>query len=101
MSPQPVDARAYRDQLRGECRRLSDQADSGSVFSLFGINRGRRTLSLPLAVHIPTTLGGSSIALTPVGGGAVINARVYYSLNIAVAGRLPCTIPLRVYAKCG
>jgi uncharacterized protein (TIGR03437 family) len=69
----------------------------GSVFVVFGSNLGPTNIVLASTTNYPSALAGTSVNLTPVGGGSVITARIYYSLNIQVAGLLPSTIPLGTY----
>ena len=69
----------------------------GSVFVVFGSNLGPNNIVVASTTNYPSALAGTSVTLTPVGGGAVITARIYYSLNIQVAGLLPSTIPLGTY----
>ena len=64
---------------------------------MFGSNLGPESIVLAAAPNYPTALAGSSVTFTPVGGGPVVIARIYYSLNIAVAGLLPSNIPLGTY----
>ena len=69
----------------------------GSVFVVFGSNLGPNDIVVASSTNYPSALAGTSATFTPVGGGAAITARIYYSLNIQVAGLLPSTIPLGTY----
>jgi len=69
----------------------------GSVFVVFGSNLGPSSISIASTTNYPSSLAGTSVTLTPSGGGAIITARIYYSLNIQVAGLLPSTIPVGTY----
>ncbi|MGA2274574.1 MAG: hypothetical protein ABSH00_13545 [Bryobacteraceae bacterium] len=82
-----VNALGYQNQLA-----------PGVVFVILGSGLGPASIVIASAPNYPTTLGGTSITFTPVGGGAAINARMYYSLAGAVAGILPSSVAPGTYA---
>jgi uncharacterized protein (TIGR03437 family) len=82
-----VNALGYQNQLA-----------PGVVFVIIGSGLGPASIVIASAPNYPTTLGGTSITFTPVGGGSAINARMYYSLAGAVAGILPSSVAPGTYA---
>jgi uncharacterized protein (TIGR03437 family) len=75
-----------------------NQLAPGVVFVILGSGLGPASIVTASAPNYPITLGGTSITFTPVGGGAAINAKMYYSLAGAVAGILPSSIAPGTYA---
>ena len=82
-----VNALGYQNQLA-----------PGVVFAILGSGLGPASIVIASPPNYPTTLGGTSITFTPVGGGAATNARMYYSLAGAVAGILPSSVAPGTYA---
>jgi uncharacterized protein (TIGR03437 family) len=74
------------------------QLAPGGVFVILGSGLGPASIVIASAPNYPTSLGGTSVIFTPVGGGAAINAKMYYSLAGAVAGILPSSITPGTYA---
>ncbi|HEY7392086.1 MAG TPA: hypothetical protein VH640_26445, partial [Bryobacteraceae bacterium] len=70
----------------------------GAVFVIKGSNLGPSSIVTATPPDYPTTLGGSSIAFTPAGGGAAISARMVYSLDRQLAGVLPSSLAPGTYA---
>jgi len=64
----------------------------GVVFVVKGSNMGPGTLVQDLAPNYHTTLAGTSITLTPSGGGAAIDAKMVYTLNSQLAAFLPSSV---------
>jgi uncharacterized protein (TIGR03437 family) len=69
-----------------------------TVFVIFGSGMGPAAIATAAAPNYPTSLGGTSITFTPSGGGAVVNAKMVYSLAGQVAGLLPSSITPGTYA---
>jgi uncharacterized protein (TIGR03437 family) len=69
-----------------------------TVFVVFGSGLGPATLATASAPNYPTSVGGTSIAFTPSAGGAVINAKMIYSIATQVAGLLPSSIAPGTYS---
>jgi uncharacterized protein (TIGR03437 family) len=69
-----------------------------TVFAIFGANLGPASLVQASAPNYPTSLEGTSVTFTPVGGGTAIPAKLVYTLAGAVAGILPSTIAPGNYA---
>jgi uncharacterized protein (TIGR03437 family) len=73
------------------------QLAPGGVFVILGSGLGPASIAIASAPNYPTSLGGTSVTFTPVGGGAAISAKMYYSLAGAVAGILPSSIAPGTY----
>ncbi|HSP69443.1 MAG TPA: hypothetical protein VLN48_17075 [Bryobacteraceae bacterium] len=69
-----------------------------AVFVIYGKNLGPATIVIASPPNYPTTLANTSVTFTSVGGGAGINAYMYYTLAGAVTGVLPSSIPPGTYA---
>jgi uncharacterized protein (TIGR03437 family) len=82
-----VNASGYQTQLAPD-----------TVFVIFGSGMGPASIAIASPPNYPTTLGGTSIAFTPVGGGSAVNAKMYYALAGQVAGILPSSITPGTYA---
>jgi uncharacterized protein (TIGR03437 family) len=64
----------------------------GSWFVIFGAEMGPVSISVYSgALPYPTTLSGTSVTFTPASGGAVVSARMWYTLAGQLAGMLPST----------
>ncbi|MDX2149941.1 MAG: hypothetical protein SFV54_04350 [Bryobacteraceae bacterium] len=61
----------------------------GSVFTVFGTGMGPAAIVVDSAAPWETSLSGTSVRFTPVGGGSAIEARIYYTRQDQVAGLLP------------
>ena len=70
----------------------------GTVFVIFGSGMGPAALASAAGPNYPTTVGGTSITFTPVGGGAASAAKMVYSAAGQVAGVLPSSITPGTYA---
>ena len=70
----------------------------GVVFAIFGKSLGPSTLQSAAAPSYPTTLGGTSVAFTPSGGGSAIAARMIFTSAGEVAGLLPSSAAPGTYA---
>ena len=69
-----------------------------TVFVVFGSGMGPASIATAAAPNYPATLGGTSISLTPSGGGSAINAKLVYTVASQVAGLLPSSIAPGTYA---
>jgi len=69
-----------------------------AVFVIYGKNLGPATIVIASPPNYPTTLANTSVTFTNVGGGAGINAFMYYTLANAVTGVLPSSIQPGTYA---
>lgn len=69
-----------------------------TVFVVFGSGMGPASIATAAAPNYPSTLGGTSISLTPSAGGAAINAALVYTVASQVAGLLPSSIAPGTYA---
>ena len=95
MAAQPVirpvngiqNAMGYQTTLAPDC-----------LFAVFGTGLGPATLTFADGQNYQTSLAGTSISFKPVGGGAVIPARLVYTLATQVAGLLPSSIAPGAYA---
>ncbi|HWB83746.1 MAG TPA: hypothetical protein VG675_06375 [Bryobacteraceae bacterium] len=65
----------------------------GSFFSIYGTGLGPAS---PTSASAPlgTSLGGTTVAITPVGGGAPVQAIVYFTYANQVNGILPSNTPV-------
>ncbi len=70
----------------------------GVVFVAFGANLGPAGLVPATGPDYPSTLSGTSITFTPVGGGTPIPARLVYTYASQIAGILPSSIAPGNYA---
>ena len=68
-----------------------------TVFVIFGSGLGPAALSAASAPDYPTSLSGTSVTFTPVGGGSAVNARIVYTLGAQVAALLPSSIAAGTY----
>lgn len=68
-----------------------------TVFVVFGSGMGPASLTSG-SPDYPTTVAGTSITLTPGGGGPSTNARIVYTFAGQVAGLLPSSITPGTYA---
>ena len=82
-----VNASGYQTQLAPD-----------TVFVIFGSGLGPASIATAAPPNYPVTLGGTSVTFTPAGGGAAINAKMYYSLAGQIAGILPSSITPGTYA---
>ena len=69
----------------------------GSIFVVIGTNLGSATLVQNTALPFRTTLSNASIRLTPVSGGAAVDAYMVYTTQNQLAGLLPSTAALGGY----
>ena len=69
----------------------------GTVFAIFGSNLGPTSIVVASPPSYPLSLSGTSVTLTPLGGNTAVQARIYYSLNVAVAAILPSSIAPGTY----
>jgi uncharacterized protein (TIGR03437 family) len=69
-----------------------------TVFVIFGSDLGPATIQTATAPNYLTTLGGTSVTFTPVGGGTAVAAKMIYTLATQVAGILPSSITPGTYA---
>jgi uncharacterized protein (TIGR03437 family) len=69
-----------------------------AVFAVYGQNLGPSSIVVASAPNYPATLSGTSITFTPASGGPAITPKLVYSESIAVAGILPSSTPLGIYA---
>ncbi len=69
----------------------------GSIFVVLGTNLGGDTVVLNSALPIKTNLGNASIRLTPVSGGAAVDAFMIYTTKNQLAGLLPSSTPIGDY----
>lgn len=69
----------------------------GSIFVVIGTNLGPSTITSAGPVPLQKTLAGTSIKFTPVAGGDAIDAFMFYTLNVQVAGLLPSTTAVGDY----
>lgn len=69
-----------------------------TVFVVFGSGMGPASIATAAAPNYPSTLGGTSISLTPSAGGTAINAKLVYTVASQVAGLLPSSIAPGTYA---
>jgi uncharacterized protein (TIGR03437 family) len=70
----------------------------GTVFVVFGSGMGPAALAAASGPNYPTTVGGTSITLTPAAGGSAISAKMVYTSAGQVAGLLPSSITPGTYA---
>lgn len=63
----------------------------GSIFVVFGSNIAGATLVQATALPLQTTMSGTSIRFTPVGGGTPVDALMIYTTQNQIAGLLPST----------
>src|SRR5688572_2801206 len=68
-----------------------------TVFVIFGSGMGPASLAAGSAPGYPTSLGGTSVTLTPASGGAAITAKMIYTTSGQVAGLLPSSIAPGTY----
>ncbi len=69
-----------------------------AVFVIFGSGLGPAAIQTASAPNYPTILGGTSVTLTPAGGGTPVAAKMVYTLATQVAGLLPSSIAPGTYA---
>jgi len=69
----------------------------GVVFVVKGSNLGGVNL-VQDNPNYQTTLAGTSVSFTPIGGGTAIAARLVYTLNFQIAGYLPSSVVPGTYA---
>lgn len=69
----------------------------GSIFVVIGTNLGGSALVQNAALPLRPTLGDASIRLTPVAGGAAVDAYMIYSTRNQLAGLLPSTAAVGDY----
>jgi uncharacterized protein (TIGR03437 family) len=69
-----------------------------TVFVVFGSGMGPASIVTATAPSYPSTLGGTSVSLTPATGGSVINAAMVYTIASQIAGLLPSSITPGTYA---
>jgi len=69
----------------------------GSWFVIFGTGLGPATIAVQSGPPYPAELSGTSIAFTPVSGGAPIAALMYYTVATQIAGLLPSGTPTGAY----
>ncbi|MDP9084542.1 MAG: hypothetical protein M3N50_12390, partial [Pseudomonadota bacterium] len=60
-----------------------------TVFVVFGNGLGPASIAIGSGPNYPASVGGTSITFTASAGGAVINAKMVYSIASQVAGLLP------------
>src|SRR4051812_1455391 len=65
----------------------------GQIFVLYGTGMGPTTLAQATALPLGTTLGNTTVKLTPPGGTAV-NAPILYVLDKQIAAVMPSNFPL-------
>lgn len=61
----------------------------GSWFVIFGSNMGPANIAIHPQPPFPTDLAGTRVTFTAVAGGAVLNARLWYTVAGQLAGLLP------------
>jgi len=70
----------------------------GSWFVVFGTGMGPESISVYSgSLPFPTDLSGTSVSLTPVSGGAAVNARLWYTLAAQLAALLPSGTAIGAY----
>ena len=69
----------------------------GSIFVVFGTNLGGDAVVQNASLPIKTSLGNASIRLTPVSGGAAVDAYMIYTTKNQLAGLLPSNTPVGDY----
>ena len=69
----------------------------GSIFVAFGTNMGPASIVQASAFPVPTTLAGTSMRFTPVGGGTFYDALIAYTLAGQIAGIVPSQTPVGDY----
>jgi uncharacterized protein (TIGR03437 family) len=87
----PVMAQPSIREESGVLNASSYQPDiaRGSWFVIFGSNMGPPTLAIASGIPFPTELAGTKITFIPAGGGAAIDARLWYTS----AGQLAALFP--------
>jgi uncharacterized protein (TIGR03437 family) len=75
----------------------TDDIARGSIFVIKGSNLGPAALAQQSGLPWPTDLSGTRVTFTPAAGGAAIDARLIYTLNVQVAGLLPSATPAGDY----
>ena len=69
----------------------------GSIFVVFGTNLGGDAVVQNASLPIKTSLGNASIRLTPISGGAAVDAYMIYTTKNQLAGLLPSNTPVGDY----
>ncbi len=69
-----------------------------TVFVVFGTALGPSAIATAPAPAYPSNLAGTSITLTPAGGGSVVDAKLVYTVASQIAGLLPSSITPGTYA---
>src|SRR5215471_2257371 len=64
----------------------------GVVWVIFGKGLGPAALTTATGPNYPDSVGGTSVTFTPLAGGAVIPARIWYTLSTQVGGLIPSSI---------
>lgn len=63
----------------------------GSIFVMFGTNMGPASIVVAGAAPLKPELSGTTVKFTPAGGGATLDALMFYTLAGQVAALLPST----------
>ncbi|HWZ30787.1 MAG TPA: hypothetical protein VNX18_05620 [Bryobacteraceae bacterium] len=70
----------------------------GVVWVIYGKNLGPASLAQVTGTNYAPSLAGTSVTFTPVAGGAVVNASIWYTLATQVGGLIPSSIAPGTYA---